>query len=74
MRVVLLMFVLTLNMLNAQEQKATKLEYLSKNFLDFNVEGKDNLYVYNNSLNSLLIEGDKKEVNDHYKKEEKKDD
>lgn len=59
MKIILLAFILSFNIVNAQEQKATKLEYISTNFLDYNFEGIDNVYIFENYQKSLTIVEDK---------------
>ena len=68
MRIVLLIFILGWNFINAQEQKVLKLEYVSKNFLDFDVEGIDNLFIFENNSKTLYIVGEKYDVKSTSKK------
>ena len=55
MRVIILMLILGLNIVNAQENKATKLEYISRNFLDYNFEGIDQVYIFDNNRKYIFL-------------------
>jgi len=70
MRIIVLVFLfsLKLTLVNAQERKAIELQYLSKNFLDFDVEGIDKLYLFDNNSKSLYIVGDKEDIKETSKK------
>lgn len=70
MRVIILMLILGLNIVNAQENKATKLEYISRNFLDYNFEGIDQVYIFDNNRKSLSVVGNKIDIGKKREKEE----
>lgn len=61
MNKILILLIITINSLYAQEKKAMKLEFISKNFLDFNVEGIDQMYLFDNFSKSLYVVGEKNE-------------
>lgn len=60
--ILIILFGLPINLVFSQEKKPIELHYLSQNFLDFNVEGIDKLYLFSNNSKSLYVVGNKENI------------